>query len=88
MQDQSFIYRVDATLLAAALLFLMLSLIYVGRWVGLKRKKGEEGVTTTAVSAMFGLMAFLLAFSFGGMAGETMGRLSGRRPVSKTATGA
>jgi hydroxysqualene synthase len=30
----------------------------------------------------------LLAFSFGGMAGETMGRLSGRRPVSKTATGA
>ena len=30
----------------------------------------------------------LLAFSFGGMAGETMGRLSGRRSVSKTATGA
>jgi squalene synthase HpnC len=30
----------------------------------------------------------LLAFSFGGMAGETIRRLSGRRPVSKTATGA
>jgi hydroxysqualene synthase len=30
----------------------------------------------------------LLAFSFGGMAGETLRRLSGRRPVSKTATGA
>ena len=30
----------------------------------------------------------LLAFSLGGMAGETIRRLSGRRPVSKTATGA
>jgi len=30
----------------------------------------------------------LLAFSFGGMAGETIRRLSGRRPVSKTAAGA
>jgi squalene synthase HpnC len=30
----------------------------------------------------------LLAFSFGGMAGETIHRLSGRRPVSKTAAGA
>jgi squalene synthase HpnC len=30
----------------------------------------------------------LLLFSFGGMAGETIRRLSGRRPVSKTAAGA
>jgi hydroxysqualene synthase len=30
----------------------------------------------------------LLAFSLGGMAGETIHRLSGRRPVSKTAAGA
>jgi squalene synthase HpnC len=30
----------------------------------------------------------LLTFSFGGMAGETIRRLSGRRPVSKTAAGA
>ena len=30
----------------------------------------------------------LLAFSLGGMAGETIRRISGRRPVSKTATGA
>ena len=67
MQDQSFIYRTDAWLLVLVLMVLMFGCIYVGRKVGLRMHSHEEAndpVTGTIISAMFGLLAFLLAFTF------------------------
>jgi hypothetical protein len=69
MLHHSFIYKTAAEVLVAILLVLMLVFIYVGRKVGLKRIKtqleGEAAATGTTISAMFGLLAFLLAFTFG-----------------------
>jgi len=64
----SFIYETDAFVLVGILLVCMVLFIYIGRKVGLKRIKapagGEDGVTGATISAMFGLLAFLLAFTF------------------------
>lgn len=68
MLHRSFIYETAAEVLVAILLVLMLVCIYAGRKVGLKRIKAlpeNEGSTGTTISAMFGLLAFLLAFTFG-----------------------
>ena len=68
MLHQSFIYETDAGVLGGILLALMMVFIYLGRRVGLKRVKAnsenEVGATGTTISAMFGLLAFLLAFTF------------------------
>ena len=65
----SFLTRMDATLLVSVLFILMIVLLYFGRQIGLRKirsgMKREAGETGTIISAMFGLMAFLLAFSFG-----------------------
>ena len=58
-------YRIDAIVLVSVLLIAMLLLIYVGRRVGLKVHEGKEYGDTGTISAIFGLMAFLLAFTFG-----------------------
>ncbi|HEY5748758.1 MAG TPA: hypothetical protein VIU12_21960 [Chryseolinea sp.] len=69
MLHRSFIYETDAGVLVGILLVLMLVFIYLGRKVGLKRIKpnseNEAGARGTTISAMFGLLAFLLAFTFG-----------------------
>ncbi len=68
MVQQSFIYETAAEVLVAILMVLMLVCIYVGRMIGLKRIRAQheiEAVSTgTAISAMLGLLAFLLAFTF------------------------
>ncbi|HEX6193496.1 MAG TPA: hypothetical protein VFZ42_14080 [Chitinophagaceae bacterium] len=65
----SFLTSVDAAILVAVLFVLMLVFLYLGRKVGIHKarsgQKKEAGETGTIISAMFGLMAFLLAFSFG-----------------------
>ncbi|CAN5393970.1 hypothetical protein BH09BAC3_BH09BAC3_27380 [soil metagenome] len=65
MQSESLIYKTDASLLVVVLLLLMLLFIFVGRKVGSKVTPQPEGHTGTVVSAILGLMAFLLAFTFG-----------------------
>jgi len=65
----SFIYDTDATVLAFLLFtFMLLSILY-GRKLGLKRfnsgRHFDASSTKTIISAMFGLLAFLLAFTFG-----------------------
>jgi hypothetical protein len=69
MLHRSFIYETAAEVLVAILLVLMLACVYAGRKVGLKRIKAytenEGGATGTTISAMLGLLAFLLAFTFG-----------------------
>jgi hypothetical protein len=65
MDDSSFIYNTRAWILVVSLLVAMIACIYVGRKIGLKMFSGnEEVVTGTIVSSMFGLLAFLLAFTF------------------------
>jgi hypothetical protein len=67
LKDTSFIYQTDAGILVLLLLVLMLACIYIGRKVGLKIHLQQEAGTQstgTSISAMFGLLAFLLAFTF------------------------
>jgi hypothetical protein len=68
MKHDSFIYNTDAWILTIALFLLMVVCIYVGRWLGLRRivyrKETDAPSTTNILSAMLGLMAFLLAFTF------------------------
>jgi len=65
----TFIYTVAAWELALGLFVSMTLCIIIGRRVGLWRikKYGESDnpVSSTTVSALFGLLAFLLAFTFG-----------------------
>jgi len=65
----SLLSRIDAAILVTVLFILMLVFLYYGRRFGVSKfrsgKKKEAGETGTIISAMFGLMAFLLAFSFG-----------------------
>jgi hypothetical protein len=65
MRSESFIVNTDAWLLVLCLLLLMLLMVYAGRKIGLKRNWHPENNAGTVVSAIFGLMAFLLAFTFG-----------------------
>ena len=64
---ESFIYRVDAIELVSALFILMLGAIFIGSKLGKTRfeKYGENVGNGTIVSSLFGLFAFLLAFTFG-----------------------
>jgi hypothetical protein len=65
--DDSLLVSTGAPLLALILCVLMLLFIYLGRKIGLRRKKdeGETTASSTTLSAMLGLLAFLLAFTFG-----------------------
>jgi len=69
MLHRSFIYETAAEVLVTILLVLMLVCIYAGWKVGLKRMKTnaerEGSAMGTTISAMLGLLAFLLAFTFG-----------------------
>lgn len=69
MINRSFIYETDAGVLVAILLVFMLVLTYLGWKVGLKRIKtnpeSEAGASGATIAAMVGLLAFLLAFTFG-----------------------
>ena len=69
MISHSFLTNIDAAIIVSILFILMLAFLYVGRRFGLYKfragRKKEAGETSTIISAMFGLMAFLLAFSFG-----------------------
>ena len=81
MERGSFIYNTDASILSLILFVLMLLCIYLGRLTGLRksslRNESETSTTGTIVSAMLGLMAFLLAFTFG-MSGS---RFDARRVI-------
>lgn len=65
----SFIYDTDATILAFLLFTFMMLSIFYGRNRGLRRFNSgryfNASSTKTIISAMFGLLAFLLAFTFG-----------------------
>jgi hypothetical protein len=67
--DHSFIFDTDAVVLAFLLFFFMFFSIYCGRVLGLRRfnsgRHFDASSTKTIISAMFGLLAFLLAFTFG-----------------------
>lgn len=65
MRSESFIVSTDAWLLVLVLLLVMLLMVYVGRKVGFKSNQHPESNSGTVVSAILGLMAFLLAFTFG-----------------------
>lgn len=75
----SFFYRTDAGLLVLMLFVGMLLLIRLGRFIGQRRIKDsaqkENAENTTILAAVFGLFAFLLAFTFS-MSGN---RYEGRR---------
>lgn len=68
MNTESFIYRTDTEVVALVLFVLMLLCIYGGRKIGLRRLQShidsEAGATGRILSAMFGLLAFILAFTF------------------------
>ncbi len=65
----SFIFDTDAVVLVLFLFSFMLLSIYTGRRLGLRRfaagRHFDASSTRTIISAMFGLLAFLLAFTFG-----------------------
>ncbi len=67
--DHSLIFDTDAAILSLVLFILMALSIYYGRRLGLKRfnagRHFDASSTKTIISAMFGLLAFLLAFTFG-----------------------
>src|SRR4051812_37770000 len=67
--SHSLIYNTDAAVIAFFLFSFMLLSIYLGRKLGLKRFKAGKQLnassTRTIISSMFGLLAFLLAFTFG-----------------------
>src|SRR5215217_7217776 len=65
--NESFIYTTDASALCAALFCVMLLAIFFGSKLGTVRfeKHEDSAGNTTIVSALFGLLAFLLAVTFG-----------------------
>jgi hypothetical protein len=69
MYKETFIHRTDAWILLILVFVFMIISIYAGRKIGsrgLRRNQGNKsGTTGIIVSAMFGLLAFLLAFTFG-----------------------
>lgn len=70
--NESFIYRTDAVALVGALFVIMLVVIFVGSKVGEVRFPGHEdnAGNGTIVGSLFGLLAFLLAITFGMSAGR------------------
>lgn len=67
---ESFIYRTDALVLAIILFFLMLLAIYLGLKLGKARiskqtAPQENAANGTVIASLFGLLGFLLAFTFG-----------------------
>jgi hypothetical protein len=76
----SVIFKTDSLVLALSLLALMIAFMYLGGWLHRRQAKGTIDLKesrTPIVSAMMGLLAFLLAFSFG-MSGS---RFDARRQV-------
>src|SRR3954452_9898389 len=66
--DYSFIHRTDALVLCILLFFGMLLMVPVGRIAGKLRTQEEvepKGGVGSILSALFGLSAFILAFTFG-----------------------
>ena len=66
--DYSFIHRTDALVLCILLFFGMLLMVPVGRIAGKlwRQEEGElKGGVGSILSALFGLSAFILAFTFG-----------------------
>ncbi len=65
---ESLIYRVDALILAAMLFLFMLLAIILGLKLGKARRHEDREESTsnnTIVASLFGLLGFLLAFTFG-----------------------
>lgn len=64
---ESFIYRTDALLITGCLFILMLLAILVGLRTGKSRiqSREENSGNSTVVASLFGLLGFLLAFTFG-----------------------
>lgn len=75
--NESLIYRTDALVLVSVLFFVMLLAIFAGSRVGKLRylRQEENAGNGTIVGSLFGLLAFLLAVTFG-MSG---GRFDSRR---------
>lgn len=66
--SESFIYRTDALVLSIALFVLMLAALFSGLQVGkAKHRKAadDNSANSTVVASLFGLLGFLLAFTFG-----------------------
>lgn len=66
--ELSFLASTDASRIAFILFVLMIISIFVGRKIGYLKKQGtgqESAANSTILSAMLGLLAFLLAFTFG-----------------------
>lgn len=65
---QSFLYRTNAALLVGMLFIGMIILAWLGNLAGKRRaeidKQKEKAENTTVLGAVFGLFAFLLAFTF------------------------
>ena len=79
--DESFLVSVQPWRLGVGLCVIMIICIYFGRRLGLWRLKNstekDETSSSTAMSAMMGLLAFILAFTFG----MSSGRFDARRTV-------
>src|SRR6478735_6404968 len=66
--EHSFIHIANASTLCVLLFFEMLIMVLIGRLVGKARGTGEgepKGGIGSLLSALFGLSAFILAFTFG-----------------------
>ena len=69
MENSSFLYDIDTWKLILVLFLSMLVCIYAGRRVGTKRypngRPHDSSPTGTIMTGIFGLLGFLLAFTFG-----------------------
>src|SRR5690349_10478915 len=67
----SFFYTIDTWMLAVILLILMLGCIKLGQWVARWTTKdvAENNGSSAITTAVYGLLALLLAFTFG-MSGD------------------